>query len=233
MAAGRDLLLAIDTAGSRCAACLFDIGGNRVLSRGDPDIGKGHAERLMDDIADRLREAGAGYGDLSRLAVVVGPGSFTGLRVGVAAARGLSLALKIPAVGIGTLEALAEPHADAGVPVLAVLDAKRGELYAAFHGADGSEIAAPRAVPPEALAGMLSPLPDGAPLLVTGSGSEIALEALAGRWAIRLASAPHPDIASVARLGARRETDHAPSPLYLRGADAKAPTREPIARRVA
>ena len=121
-----NLLLAIDTAFERCSAGLLDMDARRMLARAEPEIGKGHAERLMGVVAEVLTEAGASYADLGRIAVAVGPGSFTGLRVGVAAARGLSLALAVPAVGIGTLDALAAPHIGTGSPILAVLDARRG-----------------------------------------------------------------------------------------------------------
>lgn len=225
------MLLAIDTAGSRCSACLFDETARRVLARADPDIGKGHAERLMDEVAGLLDEAGVSYADLTKLAVVVGPGSFTGLRVGVAAARGLSLALGIPAIGVGTLEALAEPHRGAG-PVLAILDAKRGEVYAALEDRDGTEIVAPCALGPGDLPGLLAGIGEGASLLAVGSGAAIAAEVLGGRWAVRAMPEACVDIAAVARIAATRAAGPAgPSPLYLRGADAKPPTRGPIERR--
>ncbi|WP_244487434.1 MULTISPECIES: tRNA (adenosine(37)-N6)-threonylcarbamoyltransferase complex dimerization subunit type 1 TsaB [unclassified Aureimonas] len=224
------MLLAIDTAGSRCSACLFDPKTRQVLARADPDIGKGHAERLMDDVAGLLGEAGATYADLTRLAVVVGPGSFTGLRVGVAAVRGLSLALGLPALGVGTLEALAEPHRGGGLPVLAVLDAKRGEIYAALHDSDGTEILEPTALAPADLPGFLAGFEEGASLIVTGSGASIAADALAGRWPVRAMPEAYVDIAAVARIAASREPGAVPSPLYLRGADAKPPTRAAIER---
>ncbi|MCB1426400.1 MAG: tRNA (adenosine(37)-N6)-threonylcarbamoyltransferase complex dimerization subunit type 1 TsaB, partial [Notoacmeibacter sp.] len=98
-------LLAIDTAANLCAACLSDAETGAILGAEVLDIGKGHAEQLMDVIAQAMAEAGAQWPDLTRLAVTVGPGSFTGIRVGVAAARGLALALDLPLTGITTLEA--------------------------------------------------------------------------------------------------------------------------------
>src|SRR6185436_6170923 len=100
-------LLAIDTAANLCAACVFDGDAGRELGRASRDIGKGHAEVLMDVIGEALAGAGVTYADLGAIAVAVGPGSFTGIRVGVSAARGLALALKIPSVGVNALEALA------------------------------------------------------------------------------------------------------------------------------
>src|SRR5690606_3902535 len=95
-----------------------------------------------------LEQAGSAYGDLDAIAVSTGPGSFTGVRVGVAAARGLALALKIPAAGVTTLEALAH-QAQAmrpGRPAIAAIDAGRGEVYAASFAADGAPLAAPAAI---------------------------------------------------------------------------------------
>ncbi len=87
---------------------------------------------------------------MAKLAVCIGPGSFTGIRVGVAAARGLEISLGVPSVGISTLEALAEPEWGEG-PVLAVHDAKRGEVYAALFARGGETLREPEALAPDAL----------------------------------------------------------------------------------
>src|SRR6266404_2143129 len=107
------LLLAIDTAGPDCAVALARSGadGGKILVRTSERIGRGRAERLMPMIESALAEAGADFADLDRVAVTTGPGSFTGVRVGIAAARGLALALDIPAVGVRSLDALAFPIA--------------------------------------------------------------------------------------------------------------------------
>ncbi len=93
------IVLALDTAGVDCAAALYDSETGRVLAEVCETIGKGHAERLMAMIDEALAASGLALADLDRVAVTVGPGSFTGIRVGVAAARGLALALGIEAVG--------------------------------------------------------------------------------------------------------------------------------------
>ena len=101
------LLLAIDTAGPDCAVALArsGAGGAEILVRASERIGRGHAERLMPMIEAALRRsASVDFADLDRIAVTTGPGSFTGVRVGIAAARGLALALDIPAVGVGSLD---------------------------------------------------------------------------------------------------------------------------------
>ena len=170
-----------------------------------------------------LAEAGASYADLRRIGVAAGPGSFTGIRVGVAAARGLALALDIPAVGIDTLEALAAPHLAGERPVLCVLDARRGELYAELFHSSGIGFAGPAAIAPGALADFIAPIgEEGLDLVGTGAG--IAAGALGDRAGDILSEANAIDIEVLARLAALQEPDGAPVPLYLRGADAKPAT---------
>lgn len=213
------LLLSLDTAGTRCAVAVSELGDGSLLARADPDIGRGHAEVLMGLVADTLAAAGATYADLGRIAVVVGPGSFTGLRVGVAAAKGLALALAIPVVGVASLEALAEPHWHGATSVLAVTDAKRGEVYAALYGPDGEVLQAPAALPPAGLTGFVGAAGEGG-LILVGSGSAIAAGEL--HRALRIADASGlSDIAAVARIGRARPSTAPVKPLYLRGADAK------------
>ena len=214
-------ILAIDTAAEWCAACLFDTEAGRVLGSEARDIGKGHAEALMGVIGEALDEAGASYRAVDAVAVSVGPGSFTGVRIGVATARGLALALKAPATGVTTLAALAfeaEPLAG-GRPVLAVLDARRDEFYAALYDPDGTAHAAPAIVDLNAavaLAGLMKPL-------IVGSGARLVAEA-AGLEpdSIALPDRRTADIKCFARLAARQGFGgERPRPLYLRGPDAR------------
>ncbi|RST87570.1 tRNA (adenosine(37)-N6)-threonylcarbamoyltransferase complex dimerization subunit type 1 TsaB [Aquibium carbonis] len=214
-------ILAIDTAAEWCAACLFDDGSGGLLGLEARDIGKGHAEALMGVIGAALERAGASYRDVEAIAVSVGPGSFTGVRIGVATARGLSLALKVPAAGVTTLAALAfeaEPLAN-GRPVLAVLDARRDEFYAALYGPGGAVHAAPAILDLNAavaMAGLMKPL-------IVGSGARLVAEAagLDGN-ATALADLRTAAIETVARLAARQGfAGEKPRPLYLRGPDAR------------
>ena len=110
------LLLAIDTAGPDCGVALARLRGGdaEILVSASERIGRGHAERLMPMIEAALDAAQVTFAELTRIAVTTGPGSFTGVRIGIAAARGLALALDIPAVGVGSLEALAYPAVRAG-----------------------------------------------------------------------------------------------------------------------
>ncbi|HVY19202.1 MAG TPA: tRNA (adenosine(37)-N6)-threonylcarbamoyltransferase complex dimerization subunit type 1 TsaB [Bauldia sp.] len=216
-------LLAIDTALEACSVGVID--GERIVVR-SANVGRGHAEILMGQVDEAMREAGLAFADLDRIAVTVGPGSFTGLRVGIAAARGFALAAGKPAVGIGTLAIHAA--AVAGKPVLATLTAGRGEIYGQFFAADGSEAAPARAASPEVFAAEMGP-----DTLLAGSGADLVIAALPMdvRHAVihRHAS---PDIATLCRLAlAASETSTPPKPLYLRLPDAKPQTGARIAHR--
>lgn len=124
MASEPPLILAFDTASSRCAAALVR-GGAVLVSRDEP-MDRGQAERLMPLLEELLAEAGVGWADLEGLAVCTGPGNFTGLRIAVAAARGLALALGIPAVGVSAFEVMA-PMTGAGT---VVIEDRRGAVFA-------------------------------------------------------------------------------------------------------
>jgi tRNA threonylcarbamoyladenosine biosynthesis protein TsaB len=218
-------LLAIDTASEACS-----IG---VIADGEPVIrsevvGRGHAEILMRLIEEAMNEARLTFADLDRIAVTVGPGSFTGLRIGIAAARGFALVTGKPAVGIGTLAMHAEqarslrgPHA-----VLAVLTAGRGELYGAIYSADGTEIDQPQAASAQALAAKLK---DG--MLIAGSGADLVVAALPMDVTVRIAHRDASiDVAALCRLAvAAPQPLSSPRPLYLRPPDAKPQTAARIA----
>jgi tRNA threonylcarbamoyl adenosine modification protein YeaZ len=184
------------------------------------DIGKGHAERLMETIAKVLEDAGLSYPDLGRIAVSVGPGSFTGVRVGVSAARGVALALKIPAIGVSTLEALAAEARIAfpGRAVAAVIDGRRGDLYLAGYDRDGNLLREPAAVS-IGTAGEFAMAHD---VVLIGNGADM-LAASALKRPFDVASrAATGDVATYARLAAGRAAPFdKPKPLYLRGADAR------------
>lgn len=198
-------LLAIDTSANLCAACVYEAGGER--GRAVLDLGKGHAEHLMSVIDTALKEAGTVYGDLDAIAVSVGPGSFTGVRVGVAAARGLALALKKPAIGVTTLEAIAEECRDAAPdrPIVSRIEAGRGQAYVAAFAADGTPTLDPAAISV-----------DEAEALIREAGADTLL-----------AEGKTADIGTYARVAMKRLAQDAqtaslpPRPLYLRDADAK------------
>lgn len=222
------ILLAIDCSAGLCAACVWDAGEGRETGRAVLDIGKGHAERLMGVVDESLKVAGAGFRDLGSVAVSVGPGSFTGVRVGVSAARGFALALKIPAIGVDTLEAIAAEQRGArgDVAVMSVLDGGRGDIYAAVYDALGATLYPPAVMTLDQAADLAR---SGAAVLA-GSAAP-AVTAMAAKGLTVGSVGATADIAVYARVAARKGPGERPRPLYLRGADAKPQAGFVIARR--
>lgn len=213
-------LLAIDTAANLCAACVWDTDAGVERGRSVADLGKGHAEFLMATIDAALEAAGCGFPDLGMLAVATGPGSFTGVRVGVATSRGLALALKIPAVGVSTLDAIAAEAAQVhpGRKVLAAIDAGRDELYVALYDELAKTVYGPL-VTTHATA--LEIAHQSLPVLAGSAARAIAsgLAPLSFEIGPEAATA---DIATYARIAAARGPgEQPPVPLYLREPDAK------------
>lgn len=208
------IVLALDTAGVNCSAAIYDSTTGTVLAEVVETIGKGHAERLMAIVDDALAAAGLDLQQLQRVAVTIGPGSFTGIRVGVAAARGFALSLGIEAVGVTTLAALAARHLQAalGRNVVVAMDAKRGEVYAQVFAPDGRPLTDAAELAIADAAG----LPGKYGADATGSGASLLRGEAAGG---------EPDnfpIALVARLAAEIPAGaERPRPLYLRAPDAK------------
>ncbi|MBY5696267.1 tRNA (adenosine(37)-N6)-threonylcarbamoyltransferase complex dimerization subunit type 1 TsaB [Rhizobium leguminosarum] len=219
------IILALDTAGVDCAAAVYDSGRDTVLGEASDMIGKGHAEHLIGIVDRALDQAGLALSDVDRLAVTIGPGSFTGIRVGVAAARGFALSLNVPAVGVTTLQVMASAQRDKTPhrAVLAAMDAKRDEIYLQSFAADGSPLDAPRAVSAAEAQAYAAGF-DGE---ITGSATPFLKADAFGDHTNRY------PISVVARLGAAASPDAGkPKPLYLRGPDAKPQAGYAIARRV-
>jgi tRNA threonylcarbamoyl adenosine modification protein YeaZ len=212
-------LLAIDTALSACAAAVFDSGERKVLASESLTMARGHAEALMPLIARVMDQAGLEFSELDRIAVTLGPGSFTGLRVGISAARGIALAAGKPAVGIPTLSAYAAPQIanDAGAAIVAAIDAKHDRVYLQVFASSGRTIVAPT-VATIAEAVQASP----GPVCLVGSGAGLLAAAWPEPAPLAVDAQEAPSIVWVARLGAAApKTDVAPTPLYLRAADAR------------
>lgn len=213
------LILALDTAADVCAACVWDAQAGCERGRAVASMRTGHAENLIGAIEAALSESHADYRSLSRIAVSVGPGSFTGIRVGVAASRGLALALKIPAVGISTLEALAAESRDAlgAQAVLALLGTGGEGMQAAAYDARGVEIHPPAVVDAQTAAAWAA---EG-PCVLAGSAALRLAAMLPGRPAMLGPLGGTADIAVYARLAGKRAPGGKPKPLYLRAPDAK------------
>jgi tRNA threonylcarbamoyladenosine biosynthesis protein TsaB len=216
------LILAIDTALDACSAGVLDTGAGRLIAQQSQPMKRGHAEALMPLIARVIKQAGIAFTRLDRIAVTTGPGSFTGLRVGLSAARGIALAADKPIVGLTTLAAYAAPvvSVNQGHPVISAIDARHDHVYFQVVSGDGGSLIPPRVAPIEEA---LDASRFGAPHLV-GNAARI----LADRWPadapppFRVDAQPAPDITWLAWLGAAVSPDSAPArPYYLRAPDAK------------
>ncbi|MGC2781794.1 MAG: tRNA (adenosine(37)-N6)-threonylcarbamoyltransferase complex dimerization subunit type 1 TsaB, partial [Bradyrhizobium sp.] len=170
------LILAIDTALDHCAAAVLDTDSAAMRAQETLRMQRGHAEALMPLIARVMRQSGAGFHELDRIAVTTGPGSFTGLRVGLSAARGIALAAHKPVVGVTTLSAYAAPvvSEDGASPVISAIDARHDQVYYQVVSGSGDELVAPRVA---AIDDMLTVARLGAPHLVGNAAS-----LLAARW---------------------------------------------------
>ena len=207
-------VIAFDTSAAHCAAALLL--GDRVVTRID-DMAKGQAEHLMPMVNEVLAAEGLGWADIDAIGVGIGPGNFTGIRISVAAARGLALGLGKPAIGVSTLEA--QVYGLSGV-VASCLRAPRGRVYMQRF-CNGPTTQAALC---EMRADDMPPLPAKAEPQVCGDAA-IEVGELMG-W--QPVPAYQPYIVGIAKLArARMHSNTArPAPLYLRAADA-APPRDP------
>lgn len=205
------LVLGLDTCLNACSVAVLD--GGRVCAHRAEVMARGHQERLASMAQAVMADAGLPFAQLERIGATVGPGSFTGLRVGVAFAKGLASALGIPAVGVGVLEALA---AEAEGLVAAVVDARRDQVYLQVFD-DGLPLMAPDVLPLGTAAARLAELAHGRALTLVGSGGPLLAPAAA-----RVLTPEGCDARHVARLAAGR-APHPLRPLYLRAPDARLP----------
>jgi tRNA threonylcarbamoyladenosine biosynthesis protein TsaB len=222
------LILAIDTALDACSAAVLDTAQNKMLAQESQAMKRGHAEALMPLVARVMKESGVAFDSLDRIVATTGPGSFTGLRVGLSAARGIALAAGKPVVGVTTLTAYAAPAvSEAGEhPIISAIDARHDHVYLQVVSGNGGALVSPRVAP---VAEALDAARFGAPHLV-GNAAKI----LAERWPadapppVRVDPHAAPDIGWVAWLGAAVDPAVALArPFYLRAVDAK-PPRDPL-----
>jgi len=214
-------VLAIDTALEACSAAILDTDRRDGLTSRSLPMMRGHAEALVPLIAAVMSEAKVAFTALDRIAVTIGPGSFTGLRVGVAAARGIALATGKPVVGLTTLAALAAPffEADESRPLLAVIDARHERVYMQLFGPGGRSLVAPRiaSIRDAIRAAMASPT------RIVGNAAKLIEEAWPDheQRPLLVSAVRAPDVAWVASRGAAADDLTAPvRPLYLGDADA-------------
>ena len=177
---------------------------------------RGHQERLAPMLAEAMAEAGMAFSEIDQVAVTVGPGSFTGLRVGLAFAKGLAIARGVPCLGVGVLEALAASSGADG-RVLAAIDAKRAQAYLQLF-EEGRPVSEPEAVLLIDVPAWLESRGGSDSLTVVGTGAPLLAEIAPSARLLPLVA---PDPVAIARLAAR--TSAPASPIYLRAPDARLP----------
>ena len=225
-------ILAIDTALNACSACVLSSDAPAPLARETLELERGHAEALLPLVDRVVSQTDGQFSSLGRVAVTIGPGSYTGLRVGIAAARAIGLATDVPVVGVTTLSALiaAFVQNDKRRLLAAAIDARHGQVYFQLVAPGG------RTVIPPSLMGIRDAvrLIGSGPVTVIGSGAPaVVAEALAvGVDALAPPVPAAPEITWVARLGLAADPAQAlPKPLYLRGPDARPQDQARLPRR--
>lgn len=229
-------VLAVDTATRACSVAVCR--GEVVLGGRTTAMERGHAEALMPMVVQVLADAGLGFADLDLIAVTIGPGAFTGLRVGLAAARGMALAADIPCIGVTTLEAIAASipaeRRRPGTVLMVALDTRRRDLYVQTFAADGTAMSPPRTAAAADLAAIVGDATAGGPVQIAGDAGAVAADALR-RTGVPANNVPGLDVAdaaSVAAVAAARwrqrrtagpatKQPPAPAPLYLRPPEAR------------
>jgi len=223
-------VLAIDTALEACSAAVLDP-AHGVIGETLP-MQRGHAEALIPLIRRVMNKAGAKFDELDRVAVSTGPGSFTGLRVGISAARGIALAAGRSAVGLTTLVAYAAPliAKDDSISIAVAIDARHSHIYLQIFGPGGRTLVQPR------IASIRDAvrLANNGPVRIVGSAANLLGDAWPAHEMppLLVEQKPAPDIAWVARLGAAAADSSAmPKPLYLRAPDAQPQDASRLPRR--
>ncbi len=224
-------ILAIDTSCGAAAAAVVESGRMEPLAVVSRAMLRGHAEALAPMVEEVLGSIQGGVASLDRIAVTTGPGSFTGIRVGLALARAMGLALGIPVVGVSTLAAfaaqlLSKPRQ--GV-IAAAIDARHGSAYFQLFESSGRPLGLPRC---DSLRECVRQIGDGPALLAGDAAALLAVEAHRAGLPYDLESATDtPDIVAVARMGLALDPAANPArPLYVKPPDARPNTVGPVAR---
>jgi tRNA threonylcarbamoyladenosine biosynthesis protein TsaB len=217
---GAPVVLAFDAAGSACSVAIGQ--GERVLGYERREMRHGHAEALLPMIDRVMTAAGLTPGDVGAVAVSVGPGGFTGIRAGLAAAHGLALAVGASLAGVTSFTAVAARAPDDKAPLLVALDSRRDDLYVQLF-AGGAPHGAAAAVLPADLASFVATAIGDAPLRIAGDAAEAAAAALARYTAVAIVAGSAPDALGVLEAGRRGVFDPAARALYLRPPDVSFP----------
>ncbi len=225
-------ILAIDTALGGCSVCVFDGADDAPVAVEAEEMATGHAEALMPMVKRVIERVEGGFPTISRVAVSIGPGSFTGLRIGISAARAIGLAAGVPVVGVSTLAAYAAPlinPAESGVIAVAI-DARHGAVFFQAFTMSGRTIVLPRVIPVKDAGRAIG----SGPVKLAGSAAgALAVEAMTLGLKSTIADLrPAPDIAAIARLGLIADPATAPpKPLYLRAPSAQPQESKAVPRR--
>jgi len=211
-------ILAIDTSMQACSAALYDNRQQQIIAARYQSMERGHAEVLTPMMRDILEEAAVAPHQISEIVVTTGPGTFTGVRVGLAAARGFGLALGLQVKGVDSLWAISCNESNAHVPCIVAVDARRDEIYLGIFGANREILLAPCVSTRDEA---VQRCPSGS-AIVMGSAANTLIDA-SGRGDLRRSTAKDfPDAAAFVRRAANLPPAQTiPQPLYLRGVDAK------------
>ena len=208
------LVLALDTSMAACSVCVYDAGPGLVLASRHEFMERGQAETLAPMVQETMALAGVAFKDLARIAVTTGPGTFTGVRIGLAMARGLGVALTIPVTGINSLAAIACNETASDLPIVVAVDARANDIYFASYDASGHELTAPVIV---TLAGAHKFMPNH-PVKLLGTAADLLLD----KKHVRSDAGDLPVAANFVRLAASLPSSTVPpEPLYLRPPDVK------------
>ncbi len=214
-------VLAIDTSCAGCSVAIYDGDTRHVLACESQAMLRGHAEALPAMVQAVLTGVEGGVNSLGKVAVGVGPGSFTGIRIGLSMARAIAVSLEIPVVGVPTLVAFVGPLLDNPRPgvIASVIDARHGQVYFQLFESKGRQILAPRVA---TLRDAVRAIGSGPVRIVGDAAVALAEEALrAGAEADASEAVPYPDIVALARIGlAADPASWPPRPLYVKAPDA-------------
>lgn len=230
-----ETILALDSSGAACSTALWRRGA--IVARRYREMARGHAEVLMPMLVETVAEAGESFSALNAVAVTVGPGAFTGIRIGLAAARGIALAAGIPVVGVTTFAAVAEAVSEterANRRLLVLLDSKRGDVFVQEFASERAAVGSPTILSPDAVLHRLAP----GSFILAGDGIAVVRSHLgAAGLDVEYSAVNGPaDACWVAQLAARsiaERTGLPATPLYLRAPELRSPSATAIASNTA